>query len=755
MEGISQYITQEEGLTGDWVNGISIDEAGRIFIATTQGLSVIVFDKRLIIKNAYNMRNLQIFNKDAFVFSIKESPPFIAVENLKIQSKDDNLSPNSIWFPGLRSLYAVIDENIYKFDSRSGLPAVIYKSVAIDKDGYLWVGTIDKGIYRSKRPIDRQMLGKLQEEEGLPLFEEYWSEQNGAPTNHIEKLFWHGDKMWIGTQKGLIALNPNTKEIIHHIGTDEGLPASNTISFAVSPITGNFWVGSNGGLSEIDPKKGKVLKTLTRSNGLISNEVWLYGSVKVNHEGKVYYGTANGISVYNPELDKPNYIPPKLTMISAEISYQSKGRNEVNFEYAALSFANHSEVIYQTRLQGYEQNWSSPTREKKLRYTNLPAYFWPKAYILEVTARNESGMNAEKPLLHSFTVTPVWWLRWWAFLLYATALAVIIFVVDRIQRKRLIDKERQASLIREAELQAETAIAQSTAAKAQSHALKAENAKKIIELEKARELEKAYHKLKGAQNQLIQAEKMASLGRLATGIAHEIKNPLNFINNFAELSVELVEELVKAKASDDEEEVAFLLESLKHNAIKIESHGKRADSIVRSMMQLTRGGKVDYESLDLNLLIEKYIDLAYSGKRAQKTGFQVNIQKCLDPEIGEIRIVGQDVGQVLLNIIGNSLDALWEKKTHTLDEYEPKLHIISHRSEQNIEIKISDNGPGIPISIREKIFEPFFTTKPTGEGTGLGLSLSYDIITQGHNGELYLENNPEDGATFIIKLPII
>ena len=514
-----------------------------------------------------------------------------------------------------------------------------------------------------------------------------------------------------------------------------------------------LWAGTNGGLAEIEPVIGRVLRVVNQQDGLVDNEVWLYGSVQVDKEGRVYFGTADGLSIYSPELDKPNDVPPLLHLKSADISYKSDSRNEVSFEYVALSYSNVPEVTYKTRLKGYEKNWSPVTKERRLRYTNLPAYFWPKEYTLEVMAQNGNGVFAEEPLQFSFKVDPVWWLQWWAFLAYLLILSSAIVFVDRFQRAKVIKRERERALLREAELQAENATARSNAAESQAKALQAENAKKAIELEKAKELKVAYEELKAAQNQVVQAEKMASLGRLATGIAHEIKNPLNFINNFAELSGELLEELLTAVKKGDEKEVALLVNDLKLNTGKIEEHGKRADAIVKSMMQHARGGKPTFEMLDLNDLVKKYTALAYHGKRAQIRGFSANIEKDLQPDLEKVKVVGQEIGQVLLNIIGNSLDAVWAKKQED-ETYEPKVRISTRSTNTGAEIKISDNGPGVPQEIREKIFEPFFTTKPTGEGTGLGLSLSYNIITQGHNGALQLESSPGEGATFIILLPL-
>ena len=750
--GSSRFITQADGLTGDWVNGISRDEKGRVWIATNKGLNAIVYARNLLPEEAYNVREISIFGKEAFLFSIWDSPPFIASENIKIQKNGE--IHESIWFPGVKSMYIFADESIHELGPDQGLPSTLYKSIAVDDKGFVWVGTKDRGLYRSNLPLDQDQLAKYAASREN-IFSQVWSIDKGAPTNQIEKLLWHNGVLWVGTQIGLFKLNTSSMETLLHVNRNRGLPADNAVSFALSPRSENLWVGTNKGLAKVDPENGKVLRTVTRQDGLVANEVWLFGSVQVADDGKVFYGTSGGLSIYDPERDKPNDVPPKLALTDVEISYKSDSRNEITFEYAALSFANVANVKYRTRLWGYENTWSSPTTVKRLRYTNLPAYFVPRDYTLEVMAENESGIMAVKPLSYTFSVEPVGWLQWWAFVLYALFFGTLIFIVDRIQRRRLIKRERDHARLREAELQAETAIARSNAAESQAQALRAENEKKALELENVRELEKAYNELKTTQKQLIQAEKMASLGRLATGVAHEIKNPLNFINNFAELSSDLVEELEEARKNGDEEEIKFLMHDLKQNTRKIEEHGKRADAIVRSMMQHARGGKPIFELFDINDLVEKYTELAYQGKRNQYPGFKAKIEKDLDPHLGEIRIVGQEVGQVLLNVIGNSLDAVLGKKKGKGDSYEPIVRITTRKSGKFLEIVIEDNGPGIAEDIRERIFEPFFTTKPTGEGTGLGLSLSYNIITQGHNGSLSLINHESEGATFLISLPIL
>lgn len=753
--GYSQYFTQADGLMGDWVNGLGMDPQGRIWIATTQGLNAIVFDKKDILPEANGIRNISLFGKPAHLFSIPNSPPFIAAENLRMHLSENGDYVESLWFPGLRSIFSVVQNKIHQFDFSSGLPSTLFKSVTNDSDGYMWIGTLENGLYKSTVPITVDLLKSYHSsKEKEPIFKLFWSKENGAPSNNIEKLLFHSGKLWVGTQEGLFALNPNSGKIVHKINAENGLPADNAVSFATSLVTGNIWVGTNKGLAEIDPNTAQVVKKVSRQDGLIDNEVWLFGSVQVGLDGKVFFGTANGLTIYDPTMDRPNTTSPKLQLTLADIIYQSRGRNEVTFEYAALSFANVAGVKYKTRLLGYDEDWSEESTLRRLRYTNLPAFLFPKKYTLEVLAINESGVETETPLQYTISINPIIWLRWWMILNYLGILVVFIYFVDRYQRAKVVKKERDNARIREAELHAMTAEARSQAAEAQASALKADVEKKALELEKIRELEKAYHELKATQNRLIQAEKMASLGRLATGIAHEIKNPLNFINNFSEISAELVQDLEEAIKAGDMDEVDYIMKQLKENTKRIEKHGKRADSIVHSMMQHARGSKSVFEPLDLNSLVEKYTELALNHKKLQTPEYSAKIDFHLNGSLPKINMVEEEIGQVLLNVIGNSLEAVWSKKLNLDNSYTPEISITTRQTGEFAEVIISDNGPGIPDEIREKIFEPFFTTKKGTEGTGLGLSLSYDIVTQGHGGSLRLDKKEEEGAVFIISLPV-
>ncbi len=269
--------------------------------------------------------------------------------------------------------------------------------------------------------------------------------------------------------------------------------------------------------------------------------------------------------------------------------------------------------------------------------------------------------------------------------------------------------------------------------------------------ERTAALNQSLDHLKATQAQLVQQEKMASLGQLTAGIAHEIKNPLNFINNFAEVNEELADELQDALAKG--ETVDDIIADLKQNAAVIAQHGKRADGIVKSMMAHAREGKGEREAVNLNALIDEHVELAYHGKRAQVPEFSVTIERAYDEAVGTAEVIPQDFGRVILNLIGNAFDAVLEHAAQVNGHHEPVVRVSSRRKEGGVEVRVADNGPGMSDAVRAKVFEPFFTTKPTGSGTGLGLSLSYDIITQGHGGTMTVESDEGAGAAFIVTLP--
>ncbi|MBO2010574.1 histidine kinase [Siccationidurans soli] len=325
---------------------------------------------------------------------------------------------------------------------------------------------------------------------------------------------------------------------------------------------------------------------------------------------------------------------------------------------------------------------------------------------------------------------------------------VITFMFISRSQKKQLEKEE---LLREEEAKAKRLI------EAQNMQLEHLVAERTVALtNQAQELQATLTELRTTQAQLVQSEKMASLGELTAGIAHEIQNPLNFVNNFADVSAELLTELEEEQAKPDRdlELEAELLADLKQNLIKISQHGGRAASIVRGMLEHSRTSSGERTATNLNALADEYLRLAYHGLRAKDKTFNATLNPDFDPSLPPVAVISQDLGRVLLNLLNNAFYAVRQRQQTGEAGYAPTVSISTRNLGKEVEIRVRDNGAGIPAAVRAKIFQPFFTTKPTGEGTGLGLSLSYDIITQGHGGTLVVESEEGKGTEFVISFPI-
>jgi signal transduction histidine kinase len=383
---------------------------------------------------------------------------------------------------------------------------------------------------------------------------------------------------------------------------------------------------------------------------------------------------------------------------------------------------------YEYMLENYDNIWHDAS-------TNNNAYFFsvpPGHYTFRVRAISTDGTWSEKAL--AVTVLTPWWLRWWAFVLYALLLVATIWSFA-YYRSRSLRREKRL-LEHKVKQRTEEVMQQKEEIAAQRD-----------------NLEQTLEELKAAQTQLVQKEKMASLGELTAGIAHEIQNPLNFVNNFSEVNRELIVELKQEARSGNTEEVLAIADNIEENEQKIAHHGKRADSIVKGMLQHSRNSSGIKQPTDLNALAEEYLRLSYHGFRAKDKSFNASIITHYDDEIDKINIVAEDMGRVLLNLYNNAFYSTIEKKKTQSNEHEPTVIITTKRENNKVVISVKDNGIGIPQKIIDKVFQPFFTTRPAGQGTGLGLSISYDIV-KAHRGEIKVEAKEGEGATFIVLLPV-
>jgi signal transduction histidine kinase len=391
-------------------------------------------------------------------------------------------------------------------------------------------------------------------------------------------------------------------------------------------------------------------------------------------------------------------------------------QNSVNFSFNNNDIKGREKIMYRYILEGADKTWSEVSDKSSTRnYFNLTAGH----YTFRVSTKGFNGLWSAVEE-YSFTILPPWWKTWWAYILYIIAGAAVVGTYARYRSRQLIQKN----------ILLENKISQRTS-----------------------ELSKSLEDLKTTQSQLIQSEKMASLGELTADIAHEIQNPLNFVNNFSEVNKELLVELKDEIKKGNIDEVNALADDIVANEEKIIFHGKRADGIVKGMLQHSRSSNSTKEPTDINKLADEYLRLAYHGLRAKDKSFNVTLKTDFDETIGKINIIPQDIGRVILNLITNAFYVVDEKKKQNIAGYEPTVEVSTQTENNKILVSVKDNGNGIPQKVLDKIFQPFFTTKPTGQGTGLGLSLSYDIV-KAHGGELRVETKDGEGSAFIIQLPI-
>ncbi len=598
-----------------------------------------------------------------------------------------------------------------------------------DSKGFIWIG--------SKRVVQARVNSRP---EGLMRFDPNSQsfisfsrdpdDLNSLSSNQIYSI--NEDlkgNILIGTDNGLNVLNPENKEFTLYSEKD-GLPDPTIIGILLDD-SGIIWLSTLNGLSRFDSEKNTFRNYSTREG--VQAPRFNENSFFKSDSGELFFGGVAGVNYFHPsEISGDQRIPvaeitqflinnrPVQLNPSEDSSTPIKIHwqdNSIGFDFVSINFKSPEQTIYEYMLAGYDQDWTNIGNRRYVNFTNLN----PGIYTFRVRVTNADGVHSAEDATFSFRILPPIWRTWYAYGLYGLILLLGILLIDRYQRRKLIRRENERNRDRE--------------------------------LAQAKEIEKAYTELKATQSQLIQSEKMASLGELTAGIAHEIQNPLNFVNNFSEVSIELLDEMDEEIDAGNLEDVKDISANLKQNLGKINHHGKRADSIVKGMLQHSRSSDGRKEPMDINALADEYLRLSYHGLRAQDKSFNASMETAYDPELKEVMVVSQDIGRVLLNLLNNAFYAVTEKKLQAPADYEPTVAISTRQLKNTVEISIKDNGNGIPDSIREKIFNPFFTTKPTGKGTGLGLSMSFDIIAKGHQGELRVDTRDGEFTEFIIVLP--
>jgi signal transduction histidine kinase/ligand-binding sensor domain-containing protein len=782
----AHHITKKDGLIDNDVWGIFEDNKQRIWLGTYQGINIIKPDHRI----AELLANPGGNNRTEVV--IQTGPDQYAVS-------------------GFGSGLLLIDEarhTLERIGMKEGLVSNNIFELYQDKNGNLWMGTVDAGlmVFDPKKRTIR-----------------YLNQASGLNSNRVAAVIEDSTgKFWIGTGGGINVLD-TSKNTIQNYTTKEGL-SNDQLSAVVKDKKNRIWVSTERGLNLLDLAKntntvfsissgmpangvyslvekdgtiyagtGKGLTVIKEKNTIVSgNEehTWSlqsYGkpqgfpyldfngnSVFVTHDNQFWWGIIQGVTtldesvLYLDSVKSPvqvtgldilgrsqYFIDPGTIKNIDTVWTESKDsfylagsfgklnsdrsigiewdslsstflpenlslppdRNYLRFHFSNAMPQDEGDYKYRYILDGVDEKWSAVTEQPvSENYNNIS----PGYYSFRVSAKKGMG-SWTQPTVYPVRIRPPWWKSWWAELIY-----VLIF----IGLLRLWVTYRSRRLLKE-NIRLEQKVTDRTL-----------------------ELSSSLENLRQTQGQLIQAEKMASLGELTAGIAHEIQNPLNFVNNFSEVNTELLEDVNKALDEGDTPEAKEILKDVGMNMGKITFHGKRADAIVKGMLLHSRASSGQKIPTDVNALADEYLRLSYHGLRAKDKSFNATFNMEFDENTGQVMLVQQDIGRVLLNLFNNAFYSVTEKKKQITTGYQPTVSVSTKRKKDSIEIRIRDNGQGIPKKVIDKIYQPFFTTKPAGQGTGLGLSLSYDIITKEHSGKIDVVTKENEFTEFIIELPV-
>ncbi|MBD0283968.1 MAG: SMP-30/gluconolactonase/LRE family protein [Flavisolibacter sp.] len=607
-------------------------------------------------------------------------------------------------------------------------------SVVEDRQGYLWAGTwLAGGLNR----LDRKS-GKIK------------NYLNGL--NITSVLEDRQGVLWAGSDEGLFRYNPQTDTYERFIDPSSGIGINNTSSI-IEDKEHHLWLATYNGIIRINANRNET-SIYDRNYGVIGNNLVMFAAYQCR-EGELFFGDRTGYYSFHPNQLTKNVKPPQITFtafrLGGELVRPGKDgplkeplsmanqirlkykQNTFSFDFAGIDYTNPENNRHVYMLEGYDDTWHNAGSDRRSYYFNVP----PGRYTFRLKAANSDGVWAEKAL--SVIITPPWWQTWWAYTLLALLFTGAIWVIIHYRSYRLLHEKH----ILEKKVAARTA----------------EVVKQKEEIAMQRDnLERTLQELKTTQSQLIQKEKMASLGELTAGIAHEIQNPLNFVNNFSDISIELLHELregaLQQLPDETKREATEITNSLEDNLQKVMYHGKRADSIVKNMLQHSRANSGQKQPTDINALTDEYLRLAYHGMRAKDKSFNAVLETHFEKDLQQISVVPQDIGRVLLNLFNNAFQSITEKKKLLNGVYQPTVLVQTKRKGDAVTISVYDNGMGIPHKELDKIYQPFFTTKPPGQGTGLGLSLSYDIVTKGHGGEIKVETEEGEYAEFVVQLPV-
>lgn len=780
---LSEHFNSSSGLASNEVWGIDESSDGKIWMATYRGvniydpiketISLLTFPPQFSTNDFRSISSISDeemlvggFNGFVIINTVKETAEVFSTKGY-ITWKGLKDQKGNYWIGSQDGVFRFNHDKseVKMITAQSGLTSSRVWLIEEDKEGRIWLGN-ELGV---------DILNKEQTETS------YINRKAGLTSNNLSMLLQtKAGNMIVGGDDGISIIDLD-KHTVTNISELNGLnpPA---LYDMIEVDEGNIQIGSENGIivvdrpSQVEGDSLWYFYNYGKREGFPFND-YNQATAKFTSQGIAWWGAAPIVTVnlQEPKINKslpkvritsftvmdqpasslvvdPNYntisvndtiwdverleFYTKSTLSGDSNAVQKKAlsmdsishisripyglvlpydENSLNFSFINPEIQSRDKIIYRYILQGKDKSWSPASGQNSTKnYYNL----LPGEYRFEVITQGFNGRWSEPASVY-FTIAPPWWQTWWAYCLFAVILAAVIYSIVRIR----------------------------------SHYLEKEN--RILEervLHRTEQLKNSIDKLKNAQTQLVQSEKMASLGELTAGIAHEIQNPLNFVNNFSELSNELFDEMKAEIDAGDYSEAKSICNDIQQNMEKITTHGKRADAIVKAMLQHSRTSSSNWSLTDINNLADEYLRLAYHGLRAKDKSFNVTMDTNFDPEVGQLNVMAQDLGRVFLNLINNAFYSVNEKKHQQL-EYVPKVSVSTHKVGKKIWIKVKDNGYGIPAIVKDKIFQPFFTTKPTGQGTGLGLSISYDIVKV-HSGELQVESTEGEGTEFTIILPV-
>jgi signal transduction histidine kinase/ligand-binding sensor domain-containing protein len=597
------------------------------------------------------------------------------------------------------------------------------KAIEIDKNNTIWLGTpfgvetIDEKTGHFKRILSNVKVYYL--------------------LNDIS------DNLWAATNNGLFKYDRSAGKF--SLFSLEGT----TVYFMTQDREKNLWLNTELGIVKLNLQNNET-SIYGINEGV--NPIALTGSSYTRHNGEIVFGNDSGYFAIQPDklahrTPAPSTIINQFFLADVPVAPSAGGilkepvintkeirlkhsQSTFSFAFTVIDFVSAEEDVHSFyMLENYDGKWRKAALNEPLNYYNVP----PGNYIFRVKSIDVDGQVSERHI--SVIVSPHWWQTWWAYSLFLLLMAGGVWAFVYYRSLALLKDKR--ILEHKVKIRTEEVMQQ----------------KGKIEVQRD-ELEKAFKELKMTQSQLIQSEKMASLGELTSGIAHEIQNPLNFVNNFSEVNTDILIELEDELRSGNISKALELSAEMKDNQGKIIHHGKRAESIVKGMLQHSKSGSGSKEPTNLNNLTEECLRLAFHGMQAKDKTFKAELTMHFDKSLPKINIVQQDISRVFLNLFNNAFYAVNQKMQKGDAGYVPAIEVKTSVLDQMIVLKVRDNGIGIPHSAKGKIMQPFFTTKPSGEGIGLGLSLSYDIVVKVYGGTIDVESVEGEFSEFCVKLPV-